>query len=85
MIESPLIQELVEEAEARGKAVGRTEGKAEGKHEAILTFLRARFGVVPDELAEAVTAIREERVLDTLLTHAARCRNLTSFRTRIPS
>lgn len=85
MIESPLIQEIVEEAEARGEARGEIRGEVRGMAGALITVLRTRFGSVPEELEAVLCGISDEKVLDSLLQHASQCRSLTSFRTRIPS
>ncbi len=63
MIESPLIRELV----------------AESKQDAILRFLQARFGPVPEDLAASIRAIPAERRLDELIDRAGRCRTLATF------
>ena len=67
MIESPLIQEIV----------------AETNHRMILTFLRARFGPVPQDVTAAVQAIQDSQRLDELAELAARCPDLQSLRMRL--
>jgi hypothetical protein len=69
MIESPLIQEIV----------------AETKHEAILTFLRARFGSVPEPVVSALRSIQDVHRLDELVDLAGRCPDLESFSDQVRS
>ena len=71
MIESPLIQELMDK-----KA-------AETRRQDILRFLETRFGRVPQELAMALQAIEDERTLGELVELAARCRALNAFQRRL--
>ena len=73
MIESPLIQELMQEV------------AAERVHKAILRFLAARFGSVPPEVEAAVRAVQDESRLDNLVDWAALCPDLEAFRTRLVS
>jgi hypothetical protein len=73
MIESPLLKEIVEET------------RVETKAEAILAFLRARFGQVPAELADAVRCVRDSAELDRLLDVTACCLDLESFRSALKS
>jgi hypothetical protein len=68
MIESPLIQELVEEA-ARNTA-----------HKYILLNLEARFGPVPENLAAQVCTILDEQRLQDLQRLASLCPDLEAFR-----
>ena len=75
MIESPLIDELVEES--RHKAV------VESNHKVILRFLRKRFGTVDDDLLVKVRAITDEQQLDDLLDEAVFCPDLNTFRTKL--
>ena len=71
MIESPLIQELMDK-----KA-------AETRRQDILRVLQTRFGHVPHELGTALQAIEDERTLGELVELAARCRTLNAFRKRL--
>jgi hypothetical protein len=71
MIESPLIQELMDMKER------------ESKQESILDFLEARFGTVPPDLAAAVRTIPETSQLRELHRFAALCAGLEDFRTRL--
>jgi hypothetical protein len=73
MIESPLIQELMQEV-----AAGRC-------HKDVLRFLAGRFGSVPQDVEAAVRAIQEESRLDPLLDWAASCPDLEAFRQRLVS
>ena len=76
MIQSPLYQEVVEEAERKG------EMKA--WRQAILKFLRSRFGPAAEALEVELTAVEFDR-LDDLVEFAAKCRSLASFRKRLLS
>jgi hypothetical protein len=67
MLEFPAIQELM----------------AEVKQRAILTVLKVRFGIVPQEVVEAVQAVSEESKLEELLQFAACCHDLEAFRQRV--
>ena len=69
MIESPLVKELV--AGARQKDLRR--------------FLTSRFGVVPQEILNAIRAITDEARLDELIDWAAQCPDLAAFRARLRS
>lgn len=44
------------EGEAKGLARGRTEGEAKGRAEMLMSFLTAKFGAVPADVAEVVAA-----------------------------
>jgi hypothetical protein len=67
MHESPLIQELIEET------------SRETKREAILGFLRARFGAVSEEVVTGLHAIRKASQLDPLVAQAGACLTLEGF------
>jgi hypothetical protein len=73
MIESPLIQELVDEAQARAK------------RESIVRFLGGRFGTVEKEVEVRLADITEKARLDDLVDWAARCPDLEAFRSRLPA
>ena len=75
MIESPLIKELTDEAEAKGRA--------EGRQEDILDILEGRFGAVPEDLAEAVRALDDEKRLREAITVAVQCQDLEAFRVHL--
>jgi hypothetical protein len=49
----------------------------------IVEVLEARFGTIPEDLAALVRTIMEEKELDALLTYAAKCPSIISFRERI--
>jgi len=63
MIESPLIQELTDESAQR----------------IILRVLAARFGPVPDEVAERVRSASGDDELDAVIDKAVMCADLESF------
>lgn len=67
MKESPIYQEIVQ------------EGAAMGKQDAIIHFLTARFGHVPEEVARAIESVEEAEELDRLIEWAARCQSLEEF------
>jgi len=67
MIESPLIQEIV----------SRT------KHSAIVRFLAARFGPVPQDIVTILQTVSDEQRLDELVDWAGRCPDLDAFRTQL--
>jgi hypothetical protein len=71
MIESPLIQELL------------VETRAETNHQAIVRFLRARFGAVAPEVVSAVQAIQDQAKLEGLIDWAGRCQSPEEFRSRV--
>jgi hypothetical protein len=73
LIESPLIQEIVDEA------------KREQAHKDILQGLQERFGPVPEDLASHVRAIPDEQRLRLLLRHAWQCSDLGAFRAALPT
>jgi hypothetical protein len=76
MIESPIYQEIVAES--------RREGETRARQEDILRFLVGRFGPAAGALEVEVKAVEYER-LEDLVTFAAKCRNLASFRKRLLS
>jgi hypothetical protein len=67
MIESPLIQEFV----------------AARVHKDILTFLEARFGQVPRDLAEKIETVVDDDQLTELVRKAATSPNLEAFRSEV--
>jgi predicted transposase YdaD len=77
MIESPVIQELVEEVEQKAMQ--------KGKHDDILLFLESRFGLVPQEVGDAVRRVSEEARLRSLIQLAARCADIEAFRGGLPA
>jgi predicted transposase YdaD len=73
MIESPLIDEIVNKA------------KCEARRASILDFLAGRFGPVPPEVAAALQAIEDEARLRGLAGWAGQCPDLDAFRARLSS
>jgi hypothetical protein len=71
MIESPLIQEIVEESEQRATAL------------AIGKVLKARFGATPDTIQPRLTQIKDAKRLERLIHRAALCMNLQEFEERL--
>src|SRR5208337_3732571 len=78
MIESPLLEELLDEL----KAEWTRELKAEWTRKDILKFLEARFGIAARALEAELKTVDEDR-LDDLLSLAATCRTLASFRKKV--
>jgi hypothetical protein len=72
MIESPVIQELVEEVEQKAMQ--------KGKHDDILLILESRFGSVPQEVGDGVRRVVDETSLRSLIQLAARCTDIEGFR-----
>ncbi len=68
-----------EEGLAEGKAEGLEEGRFEGEQLAILTVLKARFGILPSEFTEKVYAVKQGERLIGLTVVAATCASLDDF------
>jgi len=91
MLESPLIDELVMEKygelltektrEAAREAMRETA--CETAHQYIVTFLEARFGEVPRDLAEEIESVVNEKQLKGLVRTAASCPDLAAFRSEV--
>ena len=73
MIESPLIQELLEQ---RSKQV---------QNQNILRILTLRFGALPEGLAAGVKAIQDDSTLAELMDFAVVSPDLEAFRQRLTS
>jgi hypothetical protein len=73
MIESPLIQELLEQ---RSKQV---------RNEAVLLILTERFGPVSERVASAVKSIQNNTELEALIRFAAVCSDVDAFLQRLES
>jgi hypothetical protein len=71
MIESPLLDRILAQKERQTKQAD------------ILRVLKARFGSVPDDLAEKVRAINDLSRLEELLDFTANCHDLEAFRLRL--
>lgn len=69
MFESPMLQRI----------------QAETFHKAILAVLKARFGTVPQTVAQPLRAILGEKKLTALATHAAQCSDMEAFREELLS
>ena len=72
MLESPLLNELIDEKVA--------EGVAEGRQQDVLEVLEARFGLVPLDVVQRVKAVTNAGQLSQLIKQAARCPDLEAFR-----
>ena len=73
MIESPLLKEV------------EKRGRVKGMCDALVMFLAARFGPVPEELAAKLRRIKSERKLMELLTLGVRCADLDAFQAAMRS
>ncbi|MDR0520442.1 MAG: hypothetical protein LBH00_01165, partial [Planctomycetaceae bacterium] len=62
-----------------GEARGEARGKVGGKREAVVSFLQARFGKVPQKIVHAVNACSDTSDLDVLTVSAATCKTLKEF------
>ena len=71
MIESPMVQELIDEA------------VREKMHWSTLEILEKRFGPVPPEVSAAVRLIHDEHRLEALVGKAATCTDLDAFRAQL--
>ena len=67
MIESPLIQEIVDESNRAGQV------------KAILRVLGARFGAASPSVTAGLQQVKDEKKLDRLTRHVATCESLQSF------
>ena len=76
MLESPLLDELVDEKYGVRLAAKIRETAQRG----IRTVLEARFGDIPSELIEQIESVEREEQLQTLTRTAAACPNLDAFR-----
>ncbi|MGL4942293.1 MAG: hypothetical protein ACRC46_03775 [Thermoguttaceae bacterium] len=68
-----------EEGIAEGEARGKAEGKAEGEVLAILTVLKARFGLLPQDIPAKVYTVTDFDRLAELTAFAATCHSLSDF------
>jgi hypothetical protein len=73
MIESPVLQKIVQKIIAETKA------------DVVVTVIRARFGSVPKEVATIVKALRDLGDLNRLIAVAATCPDLTTFQDQVTS
>ncbi len=71
MIESPLIQEIVEES------------RREGRVEAILDILQGKFGPVGPTITAGLAQVKETEKLRGLSLHSATCATLEDFEQRL--
>ena len=77
IMESPLIQEILEEA--------RLENTVKTIREMVQQALEARFGALPPQLVEQLNAVVDEGRLRALFTEAVRCSSPDDFQTRLTS
>ncbi len=81
MIESPLIQELMDEAETKGEARGVQQTRCED----ILAFLAFRFGAIPGNMRSALEKISDLGALAALRDTALSCQSLDEFEAALPN
>ena len=74
-VQKSIIQEGIEIGEARGEARGELKGRI---HD-ILTFLRAKFQYVPDEVAIELNKRTDATALESLVVLSAQCKTLDEF------
>jgi hypothetical protein len=67
MIESPLIQEIVQESQRTGRV------------KTIVRFLQARFGAVPPAILAGLEQVKADEKLELLTDQAATCGSLPAF------
>ena len=77
MIESPLLQEIVERT--------RQEATMESLHKAIVRILRTRFGGIPEEVMTAVNKVADPQTVDQLFKFAVISLDHNSFQQRMSS
>jgi len=64
----------------KGLQQGLQQGSLQGTQEMVLEAVTVRFGVVPEEVAQAVNAIETRETLRSLLRQAMTSPNLEAFR-----
>ncbi|GHT44512.1 hypothetical protein FACS189454_02130 [Planctomycetales bacterium] len=72
-------QEIETERKSKWVAEGKTEGRAEGQALSILSFLQARFEMIPVKLQKRLVAITDLARLESLTRQAAVCPSLKDF------
>jgi len=80
MLESPLIDELVMEKYGELFTEKTRETACETAHQYIVTVLEARFGDVPQDLAEEIESVIDGKQLKGLVRTAVACSDLDAFR-----
>ena len=78
-IKDSYILEGIEIGEAKGIEIGEARGELKGKVEAILTFLRAKFQYVPDEIVTELNKRTDVTALESLVVFTAQCKTLDEF------
>ena len=73
------------EGKAEGKAEGRAEGVLIGRREALVNFLKARFGEVPPEAREKINSVTAVSQLDELIARAANAAAWEDFSAHLPA
>jgi hypothetical protein len=73
-------EELLIRGETRGEARGKAEGERKGKRDAVLSFLKARFGRIPQGIVKTVNSYNDLIALESLTVQAATCKTLDEFK-----
>ncbi|MDR3111322.1 MAG: Rpn family recombination-promoting nuclease/putative transposase [Planctomycetaceae bacterium] len=74
----------IDELYAKGEAKGRVEGRVEGGIKSVLTVLRKRFTIIPQDIENAVSAMTDPIALLSLVSDAVVCESLDEFRNALP-
>ncbi|MDR3109322.1 MAG: hypothetical protein LBU65_06510 [Planctomycetaceae bacterium] len=69
-----------EEAIAKGKAEGIAEGEARGEAKLVLSALKFRFNVIPQDIENAVMSYTDTTAIESLLQCAIVCDSIDEFR-----
>ena len=64
----------------KGLQQGLQQGSLQEAREMVLEAIAARFGVAPEEVAQAVNAIKARETLRSMLRQAINCADLEAFR-----
>ena len=91
MIQSPAYEYIKREGRTEGRIEGRIEGLTQGRSEgrgegvalALLTLLERRFGPLPAALQKKLRSLRDVKLLNELVLHAAQSSSLGEFRTAL--
>ena len=78
-VQKSIIQEGIEIGILEGIEIGEAQGELKGRIHDILTFLRAKFQYVPDEVAIELNKRTDATALESLVILAAHCKSLDEF------
>lgn len=79
MIESPVLDELMEFAREKERVKVQAETRLSTTRVTLLAFLEARFGAVPADVQAALAGVTDLARLDALVRTAATCPDLAAF------